>query len=413
MADITEAQQTALDAYEKHGSYEKAAEALRVSKGTVYNHVKRAREAQLIRGEVPAGYKVGQITTRYDSHGEIAGQSVQVRQAGLFDPVESVPDPKKIVKTSTLFDRDGQITAQWVMTKPEDVQRERLWREFADDLSKKIERADEIPMPRVSFDEALAVYPVGDHHVGMLAWAIETRDDSYDLKTSERMLSQAAQYLMRAAAPAKKALICIMGDFVHFDGFRPETPTNKHLLDADSRFPKVARTARRMVRHLIEAALNYHETVHVIWEPGNHDPVSSIWLMELLDAVFENNPRVVIDTHPGKFHYYEYGRNLVMTHHGDQRIKPTDLPLIMAADMPEAWGRTDHRLILTGHVHHESRKDMRGAIFETVPVLIPNDAYAANAGYRSRRAMQVIILDAIDGEVERHTFNAKRFNRSI
>jgi hypothetical protein len=84
----------------------------------------------------------------------------------------------------------------------------------------------------------------------------------------------------------------------------------------------------------------------------------------------------------------------------------------MAADMREAWGRTKHRLVLTGHVHHESRKDRFGVAIETVPVLIPNDAYSANAGYRSARAMQVIVLDREFGEDQRHTFNADRFYRS-
>lgn len=408
----TDAQSKAVEAYERLNSYAAAGAELGVSKGTVYNHVKRAREAELIQGGVPHGYKVAKVSTRYGEHGEVLGSAVQVKEAGALDKIETVRDPKKIVKTSTLYDGDGRVSAQWVMEKPEDKAREALWAEFAEALASKIVPADVIPPPATILSDSLAVYPIGDHHVGMLAWAVETRGDSYDLKTSERMLAEASRYLMRAAQPSKQALICFMGDFVHFDGFRPETPASKHLLDADSRFPKVARTARRMARHVIEEALRHHENVHVIWELGNHDPVSGIWIMELLAAVFENNPRVTIDTHPGKFHYYEFGKNLIMTHHGDQRIKPVDLPLIMASDMPEAWGRTEHRLILTGHVHHESRKDMRGAVHETVPVLIPNDAYASNAGYRSRRAMQVLTLDALDGEVERHTFNAKRFHRS-
>jgi hypothetical protein len=402
----------AFEAYDRLGSYRKAAAELGVAYGTVYKRVKRAQEKRCTtarRRRLSRG-------RRHDALRQArrqAGQSVRVKEdSGDADEITHVVDPKKVKFTTTVFDSKRGVERQWVREEPDAAAKAALWEQFGDALKAKIERADVVePVLGRDYDDSLAVYPIGDHHVGMVAWGIETRGDNYDLKLSERMLSEASRHLMRAAPPCRQALICIMGDFVHFDGFRPETPASKHLLDADGRFPKVARTARRMVRHLIEEALHHHEHVHVIYEPGNHDPVSAVWIMELLDAVYENNPRVVIDTHPGKFHYFEWHRNLIMTHHGDSRIKPAELPMILAADMPEAWGRTEHRLILTGHVHHESRKDMRGAVHESVPVLIPNDAYSANAGYRSARAMQVITLDKLDGEVERHTFNAKRFNR--
>lgn len=409
----TVGREAAVEAYQRLGSYAAAGRELGVSKGTVFNHVKRHREAALIKGEVPDGYTVKQVTTRYDRHGEVAAQSVQVAKGGA-DPetVVALPDPKKIVKTSTLYNSEGRVTAQWVLEKPEDAEREKLWRLFAEELGRRVQPADPIPYWVPTDQDTCAVYPIGDHHVGMLAWAIETRSDSYDLKVSEALLESAAEYLMRSAPASDQAVIAFMGDFLHFDGFKAVTPAHGHLLDADSRFPKVARTAIRMVRHMIEAALRRHRSVHVIWEIGNHDPVTSILMMELLANVYADNPRLSVDTHPGHFHYFEWGSNLIGTTHGDQ-AKGDKLPLIMAADMPEAWGRTKHRLWLTGHVHHESRKDYAGVAVESVAVLIPNDAYAANAGYRSRRQMQVLVLDREFGEVERHTFNAARFNRSL
>lgn len=413
MSDQKITREQALEAFARHGdSYAKAAAEYGVSRGTVYNHVKRDRESKLITGAAPDGYKVAKVSTTYDANGEKTRQSVQVKLDGR-DPakVTHVPDPKTIIKTSTLFDGDGNVSAQWVLEKPEDIKRENAWREFATTFAAEVPRAEAVMREEGWPAELCAVYPVGDHHVGMLAWAIETRSDSYDLKISEALLSTAARYLMQAAPVCEVALICFMGDFLHFDGFKAVTPQSGHLLDADSRFPKVARTAIRMARHMIEQALLRHQYVQVIWEIGNHDPVSAIFMMELLANVYENEPRVTIDTNPGKFHFFEYGRNLLMTTHGDN-AKGDKLGMIMAADMPEAWGRTEHRLVLSGHVHHESRKDFTGFAMESVPVLIPNDAYAANGGYRSHRAMQVIVLDKQDGEVERHTFNAKRFNRS-
>ena len=409
--------EAAVETYTRLGSYGAAGRELGVSKGTIYNHVKRHREAALIKGGAPDGYKVKAVTTRYDEHGDARGQSVKVvEDGGDPDRVTHIVDPKFVSKTTTLFDANRRVERQWVMEKPDLVKRDDAWRRFAEELGRRVEPAPLILAPDEVDEDTCAVYPIGDHHVGMLAWAIETRSDSYDLRISEGLLDKAAGYLMQAAPASGQAVIAFMGDFLHFDGFKPLTPQSGHVLDADSRFPKVARTAIRMVRHTIEAALRRHGKVHVIWEIGNHDPVNSILMMELLANVYANNRRVTVDTHPGHFHYYEWHRNLIGTTHGDT-VKLDKLPLIMAADMPEAWGRTEHRFWLTGHVHHGSQqvfggKDYTGASVETVPVLIPNDAYSANAGYRNRRQMQVLVLDREYGEVSRHSFNATRFHRS-
>jgi len=277
-----------------------------------------------------------------------------------------------------------------------------------DGFSERVRPISKVAAPRGKLVDGCAVYPVGDYHTGQLSWAIETRGASYDLRVARKLLVSAMSHLITKLPKCGTAFIPFMGDFIHFDGFRAETPQHKHLLDADSRFPKVARTAIQIARAAIDTALQHHHEVHVVWELGNHDPTGAIWMMELLACVYEKNPRVHIDTHPGKFHYFEFGRNLIQTHHGDMRIKPEKLPLIMALDQAEAWGRTEHRWTLLGHHHHESRVD-GGTVIEVVPVLTPNDAYAANSGYRAKRQMQAVLLDPKYGEEERHTFNATRF----
>jgi hypothetical protein len=79
------------------------------------------------------------------------------------------------------------------------------------------------------------------------------------------------------------------------------------------------------------------------------------------------------------------------------------LPGVMAADRAQDWGETAWRYWLTGHVHHESKREFPGVTVETFNTLAAKDAYAANAGYRAARNMKCIVYHAEHGEVARHT----------
>jgi hypothetical protein len=208
---------------------------------------------------------------------------------------------------------------------------------------------------------------------------------------------------MTATVPCQQALLVFLGDFMHYDSFVAVTPTSGHHLDADGRFPKMVRTAIRCMRYLIERALERHGKVHVIVEIGNHDLSSSIFLMECLRNVYENEPRITIDNSPRHYHYYQFGQVLVATHHG-HGAKSEALPLIVATDVPKMWGETKHRHIFVGHVHHVNKlKDFPGAEVESFRILASPDAYSDQKGYRSARDMKCIIFDRNHGEIARHS----------
>src|SRR6202043_2529255 len=172
--------------------------------------------------------------------------------------------------------------------------------------------------------------------------------------------------------------------------------------DADGRSQKMVEAGVRALRRFAAAGLEHHEHLHFVFEPGNHDPFSIMFLRILFAALFENEPRVTVDMAPGNFHYFEFGACLIGTHHGHS-AKMDKLHGIMANDRHEAWGRTKHRAWWTGHVHHEQIKEYPGCTVESFGILAAPDAYAANHGYRSKRSMKAIILHREHGEVARHT----------
>jgi len=402
-----EACQQAADAFARFGSQRAAADSLGISRSTFQHRINEA-ERRGFMGDGPRMVMKGQ-SVLYDAQGNERGRWDKTRLAGRpeADTVQ-LPDPKRITKTSRLFDQTGAVIQQWVTEKPQDAEREALWRAFAEALSEDIARAKPIPVPAFVTDDFLTIYAVGDHHMGMMAWGAETGGGNYDLNISSNLLAGAMTYLAASVPASKHALIMFLGDFTHTDGYAAMTPASGHLLDADGRFPKIAAAAARAMRHAIDTALNKHEVVHVIVSAGNHDPVSTIWLRIALSAAYENEPRVTIDETPGKFHYFEWGKNLIGATHAD-RLKLESLPAIMATDQPEAWGRTLYRLWLTGHVHHDRVKDLTGAKVESVRVLAPLDAYAAKAGYRTPRDMKAIIFHREYGEAGRFIAPAAMF----
>jgi hypothetical protein len=313
------------------------------------------------------------------------------------------PDGYNIKGRSTYYDADGKIRGEWVKTTIEQERQEAMLREAIQGMVDALPKARPTKGPSQGANDLLACYNVSDHHFGMLSMQEETGND-YNLDIAEKLLIGAFDHLIKAAPPSGQALVTLMGDLLHYDSFVPETPQSRNVLDADGRYPQMVRAAVRSTRYLIKAALTRHESVHVIVERGNHDPSSSIFLMEALSNVYESEPRVTIDTSPAKFHYHRFGNNLIGIHHGDT-VKMKDLPLLMAHDRATDWGETEHRFWWTGHVHHDATQEFPGVKCESFRVLAAKDAWHSEKGYRSKRDMKAIVLHREYGEVARHTFN--------
>lgn len=348
-----------------------------------------ARELGLSRTTVQAA--ISGLKTR-------AARSGYAPDAGLTRPA---PAPFLVKGVSTLYDADGVQKAQWVKTSLDQSKVEELVKAFVESMVDEVRgTSPKIPAPKVSDDDLLAVYPMGDPHIGMYAWAEEAGDD-FDLEIAERITNGVVDRLVSAAPNASTAVILPLGDTFHANDQTNATPGHKHQLDVDSRFPKVLRVGIKMTRSLILRALTKHQKVIVRVEPGNHDPQAKWALTFALAAYFENDPRVEIDLSPAKFWFYRFGKVLIGSTHGDT-AKHEVLPGVMAADRAEDWGQTKHRYWYTGHVHHQAVKEFPGVICESFRTLAAKDAYAAGHGYRAGRDMYCIVHHKDHGEVERH-----------
>ena len=313
-----------------------------------------------------------------------------------------VPDGMFAERISSFTDSEGNETARWTKyakaaNKIADLEL------LLEGMREKLEPAPWIAPPRGTNHDFCNILPIGDHHLGMLAWPKEV-GEAWDVKIGENMLAAATDHLFARMIPATHCVIAFLGDFTHYDSTRPVTPTHGNILDADVRKGKLIPAVSRSMRRVIDQAAAIHDSVHVIVESGNHDPDATLWMQELLQVKYADNPRITIDGSPSVFHYHHWGNNLIGTNHGD-KVKLEELPIIMASDAPKEWGETQHRMIFTGHIHHRRALDVRGVSVESMRVLPPGEAYAHQAGYRTIRQMQGITIHRETGEFARYSFS--------
>ena len=346
----------ALAAFERHGTETAAAIELGLSRGTFQNRLRSAR----------------------------------ARSAGLA-----------LSGLSTLRNADGEPVMEWEKYTADKERLEELRRAACEAMCATIERIKPVAPPSTAIAHLLTLYSFFDYHVGMLAWRKEGGED-WDLTIAERTGTDAMSMLVSGAPPSDTAVVNIGGDFLHFDGLLPITPTHGHVLDADSRFGKVVDVSIRLIRQLVALALQKHGRVILLIMEGNHDLSSSLWLRKMFACLYEAEPRVSV--HESELPYYalEWGVNLLGFHHGHLK-KNDQLPALFAAKFREMWGRCPKVHIHTGHRHHKEEKDHAGARVTQHPTLAAMDAHAARAGYFTDREITAITYSKVAGQVASNT----------
>lgn len=267
-------------------------------------------------------------------------------------------------------------------------------------------KAKSVKAPAYTLDRSLSAYLIGDAHFGLYAWAEEAGDD-FDTNIASADLRAAVDLLVGGSPASEVGYLVDVGDFLHADNRSNQTPASGHILDVDSRFARVRRIAVQTLRYCIERMLEKHGRVEVFQAPGNHNPESAGWMAMVLEAYFENEPRVRVETSPAMFFYARHGKCLIGITHGD-KVKMGDLPAIMASDRAKDWGDTEHRYWWTGHIHHTKHQEYRGCFVESFNTLAASDAWHQASGYRSQRQMQRIDLDTEYGIYNRGIASLRR-----
>jgi hypothetical protein len=323
---------------------------------------------------------------------------------------QTCPDTHYVKGVSTLYNESGEQVMQWVKTTADQDRLEMLAREIVESLVTSVKPEKPKPVPKSLDSSALAVYPIGDAHVGLYCWNEDAGDD-YDLTIARDIMERGFNRILKATPHTEQALIVNLGDWFHTDTPDNVTRRSGNRLDVDTRWQKVVRVGVSIMKYMIDQALRKHGSVRVVNEIGNHDDQSSYLLSLVLEAAYSQEPRVVVDTSPDSFHWCEFGTNLIGIHHG-HKCKPQELYRVMAEHQREACGRCKYRYWYTGHVHNSRKMDIGGQVIESFRTLIPTDAWAHGEGYVSQRDICSIVLDKEYGECFRATVNVDAIRNS-
>lgn len=358
--------------------------------------------------EVPEDHRTKGVSILRDADGNPLKEWEKTERASNDPPAfPPVPEGHLIKKTATFLDGQGQVRGQWVSSSPDEQSK---WDAFWAASAKHVEAyrglADPVAAPIASMQDLLTLYPLGDPHVGMLAWARETGKD-FDMKIAESDLIGVVDMLVDRAPPSARAILANLGDFFHIENDRQTTPRGDNKLDGDSRLVKLAEVGFTLMRRMVERMLEKHAAVEVINVRGNHDPMLSCMLALWLRAVFEKEPRVMIHDNVNPYTYIRHGKNLIGFAHGDG-AKPDQLPAIMAHDRAADWGDTTFRAWITGHIHHQVKKEQPGCTVESFRTLAPADYWHHHKGYRSGNSLCAITFDREFGEDVRVTVPLSR-----
>jgi hypothetical protein len=367
-----EQQNERLDAVNKHGSYQAAADALGVSKTAINQSISILKRNSALQGYSPQ-----------------------------HDMNKIVPDGFKLKGVSTYYNKEGKASGQWVKSSADEERRIQIIKDTFAAMAEELPKIAPTVSQTIQNDALCNVYVMTDCHVGMLAWHKEGGQD-WDLKIAEKVLTGCFEQMVTSAPIAETCIVAQLGDWLHFDGMTAVTPTGGHALDADGRFSKIIEVSVKILRRLIDFCLSRHDKVIVLMAEGNHDMVSSIWLRLMFKSLYEFEPRVQVIDSELPYYVYQHDQTMIGFHHG--HLKNNDqLPLLFAAQFAPIWGTTTKRYIHTGHRHHVEEKEHSGVTVIQHPTLAARDAYAARGGWIAERQVSAITYHKLYGQVAKNT----------
>lgn len=252
-----------------------------------------------------------------------------------------------------------------------------------------------------SKEQHLLVIDIADLHIGKLATTFEVGEE-YNTKIAIQRAKDGLQGILDKSQGFNidKVLFVAGNDILHVDNTR-RTTTGGTPQDTDGMWYDNFLLAKNLYIELLEKLLSFAE-VEVVYNPSNHDYTHGFFLMQLIEAHFNNSSiRFNVDLKHRKA--FRYGNNLIGTTHGDG-ARTEQLPLLLATEYPILWSKTKHRYIYSHHVHHKTSKDFIGCTFETLRSPSGSDSWHTKNGYVGvPRAVEGYIHHKEFGQIARLT----------
>lgn len=348
----TETQSRNVKALIQHGSQRKAAKALGINHRTFEKSLVSIRKCASLHGHSPQ-----------------------------HDMTKTVPDNFIVKGTSTLYDKDGNVSLQWVKSKinPDAIKDAVL--DLIESLKDDIPKRKKSPTPKRTNSDYLNVFVLGDPHLNMYSYAPETGAD-WDQEIAIKAHMDAMLDMIARAPDASEAVLATMGDLLHADSLKPITPGSGHVVDVDSRLSLALSNTVMLIRAMIDELLKRYKTVKYVCVRGNHSESMELAIAMMVRFVYEDEPRVEVVDNTPKHIPYVWGKNFLLFTHGDKLNEQRKADIVTAM-FKRQHGMAEFSHVLSGHNHHATQRDISGVLVETFPVLPTCDAWHVENGFVS------------------------------
>lgn len=319
------------------------------------------------------------------------------------DMTHTVPIGFNVKGVSTYYNDEGKVTGQWVKSQTDREIQAKMLLEAIEDSSRLLPKFKPSKAPKKVNEDLCSLLTITDFHMGMKAWAASDGED-WDVTIARNVFLQSIHDMVDATPASGTGVLNQLGDFFHWDGLVPMTPTSKHPLTGDDRYSKLVELTINIMTDAVKIMLAKYGKVVIVQAEGNHDLASSVWIRKYMKHRFEDEPRVEVIDNDFPYYAYLHGKIMLGFHHG-HRMKMASLQKLFASEprFRKMWGSAQHCYIHCGHLHHERVLDDAGATIEQHPTLAARDNYSSSHGYVSQRGAKVITYDKSDGEIHRVT----------
>lgn len=330
--------------------------------------------------------------------GRIKSRAAAVGYAPEHGWTQTVPDGYRVKGVSTY--KDGQ----WVKSE---IDRDAQQRILLEALERSIETSPKFKPtkpPKEKINNLATLITITDFHMGMKSWADSDGED-WDTNIAKTVFLNAINDMVDGSPCSEVGILNQLGDFFHWDGLIPVTPTSRHVLvGVDDRYSKLVEMTIQIMDEAVHMMLRKFNKVVIVHAEGNHDISSSIWIRKYQKHKFADEPRVEVIDNDYPYYAYQHGKVMLGFHHG-HKMRMGQLQKLFASEprMREMWGQSQHCYIHTGHLHHERVVEDAGATVEMHPTLATRDHHSSTNGYVSSRGAKAITYDKDLGEVSRIT----------
>lgn len=261
-------------------------------------------------------------------------------------------------------------------------------KDLLDDAKKYTIKYRKITYPKLK-ESLLYEVAFPDLHFGRLTWHEESGKD-YDVSIARQYLHTAVGKLLAHAEhyPIGRILIPLGNDYFNVNSKTNATAKGTPQQE-DTRWQKTFRLGRQLAVEIIDLCSEI-APVDVVLIPGNHDEERLFYMGDALECWYNNNPNVSVDNRAVHRKYYQFGQNLIGFAHGaDEKL--TQLPMMMAYDVPDMWATSKFREWHTGDKHRLNKLDVAetgGVVVRILRSLVEFDAWTFNAGYMGIKAAE-------------------------